>query len=98
MIELHVTFANAVDAARMARAALKACANIVDGVRSLYWWQGAIEEEDETLAIFKTSEAKADALEALIAEHHPYDTPAIIRHTAVTANQDYARWVEKETA
>ncbi len=102
MIEFHVTFADAEDAGRVARAALEArhaaCANIVNGVRSLYWWQGRIEEDAEALVIFKTSEARAESLEALIVAHHPYDTPAIVRHTAVTANEEYARWVEKETA
>ena len=101
MIELHVTYASAEEARAHARAVVEArhaaCANIIGTVHSLYRWKGAIEEEDETLVIFKTSEDKAASAEAFIAERHPYETPAIIRHTAVGANDDYARWVEEET-
>ncbi|MCV0395193.1 MAG: divalent-cation tolerance protein CutA [Rhizobiaceae bacterium] len=102
MIELHVTYADGAEARRLARAVVEArhaaCANIVENVSSIYRWEGAIEEETETLVIFKTSEARAAAAEAFIAENHPYDVPAIIRHTAVEVNDDYARWVEEETA
>jgi periplasmic divalent cation tolerance protein len=102
MIELHVTYGSAGEARAQARAVIEArqaaCANIIGTVCSLYWWKGEVEEEDETLVIFKTSDAKANSAEAFIAEHHPYDTPAIIRHTAVGANDDYARWVDEETA
>lgn len=78
-------------------ARLAACANIIPSVRSLYWWNGKIEDETETLAIFKTSNEQADALAAFIAEHHPYETPAIIRHDNVSANRDYEAWVDAET-
>ena len=102
MIELHVTYDSEADARAQARRVIEArqaaCANIIGTVRSLYWWKGRIEEEDETLVIFKTSEAKAASAEAFIAEHHPYETPAIIRHDGVGANDGYARWVEEETA
>ena len=102
MIELHVTYGSEAEARAQARRVIEArqaaCANIIGTVRSLYWWKGAIEEEDETLVIFKTSEAKAAAAEAFIAENHPYETPAVIRHANVGANDSYARWVEEETA
>ena len=102
MIEFHVTFSDMVSAREMAHAVvearLAACANLVPGMVSLYWWEGYITQESEILAVFKTSEKKADMLEAFLLENHPYDTPAIIRHTAVVANPDYESWVETETA
>lgn len=101
MIDFHVTFESAEDARRLARAALQArlaaCVNIVEGVSSLYWWQDTIEEEAEVLAIFKTSAARADQLATFLAENHPYDTPAILRHGNIIANDDFERWVEEET-
>lgn len=102
MIELHVTYSSEAEARAQARKVVEArqaaCANIIGTVRSLYRWKGEIEEEDETLVIYKTSDRKAGAAVAFIAEHHPYETPAIIRHEAVGANESYARWVEEETA
>lgn len=101
MIELHVTFGDPQSAAAVARKALEArlaaCANILPDIRSLYWWNGQITEEAETLMIFKTSETKASELAALVAENHPYDVPAIIRHDHVTATDDYLAWVDVET-
>lgn len=101
MIELHVTCENEQAAAELAQATIQArlaaCANIVGEVRSLYRWKGTVEDERETLMILKTSDEKADAAEAFIAERHAYETPAIIRHHAVDANEDYARWVDEET-
>ena len=102
MIEFHVTFSDMVSAREVAHAAvdarLAACANLVPGIISLYWWEGHITQENETLAVFKTSEKKADTLEAFLVKRHPYGIPAVIRHSAVSANPDYADWIEAETA
>lgn len=101
MIELHVTFGDEDSAVALARKALEArlaaCASILPGLRSLYRWNGAVNDEAETLMILKTSEARAEELSRLIAENHPYETPAIIRHDNVTANPDYLSWIAGET-
>lgn len=101
MIEFHVTYSAMEDAEAAAREALEmrlaACANIVSGVRSLYRWQGAIEDESEILVIFKTARDRAGELADFLEVSHPYDTPAIIRHDGVTANADYERWIDEET-
>ncbi|MGF1609196.1 MAG: divalent-cation tolerance protein CutA [Kiloniellales bacterium] len=101
MIEFHVTYASEDDAAqsaaRMIEERLAACANIIPQIRSLYRWQGRIEDEYETLAIYKTSEEKAEQLAIQLAATHPYDTPAIIRHDNVTANSAYEDWIREET-
>lgn len=100
MIELHVTFASAEEAASLGRRAvekrLAACVNILPGIRSVYAWQGEIEDESEVLALFKTADDRAEALETFLGEHHPYDTPAIIRHNA-RATAAYEKWLAAET-
>jgi Uncharacterized protein involved in tolerance to divalent cations len=101
MIELHVTFADMESARALSRRAvearLAACANILPGVTSIYRWQGRIEEETETLAILKTSDEQAGALARFVADNHPYETPAIVRHENVTANESYLDWIAAET-
>src|SRR2546427_4806156 len=57
---------------------LVACANLVPKIESHYWWQGKIESSAEALIIFKTTKAKLKALEKLVLEKHPYDTPQFI--------------------
>src|SRR4051794_12139572 len=66
-------------ARRLAQAALKgrlvACANLVTGIESHYWWQGKIERGAEVLLLFKTTRNRLKALEELLVQIHPYDTP-----------------------
>ncbi len=101
MIEIHVMTHSRDTALALAHEVLQqrlaACANIVDQVTSLYWWEGQVAHEKESLVIFKTSEARADALTAFVKDNHQYDLPAIIRHDQVTPTEEYARWVEEET-
>lgn len=101
MIEFHVTYAGMQDAEEAAREVLDmrlaACVNILPGVRSIYRWQDRIEDAVEVLAIFKTSSQRSAELADFLEVSHPYDTPAIIRHEQVTANRDYAGWIEEET-
>ncbi len=59
-------------------ARLVACANLVPNIESLYWWKDKLELSVEVLIIFKTTRAKLQALEKLIVENHPYDTPEFI--------------------
>ena len=101
MIEIHVTTHSRDTALKLAQDVLAerlaACANIIDEVTSLYWWEGQIAHERESLVIFKTSETRADALTAFVTDNHDYDLPAIIRHDQVKPTDAYARWVEEET-
>ncbi|OXT02036.1 hypothetical protein B7H23_03645 [Notoacmeibacter marinus] len=101
MIEVHVTTHSRDTALKLAKDALgerlAACANIVDQITSLYWWEGQIEHDKESLVIFKTSKARADELTAFIIANHGYDLPAIIRHEEVIPTPEYRRWVHQET-
>lgn len=76
---------------------LAACVNLLAPCRSIYHWQGAVEEAEEVPALFKTAADKAELLAARIAALHSYDVPAIavwpIAHTALS----YADWVRTET-
>jgi len=74
-----------------------ACANVQSPCLSLYRWKGEAERSEETPVIFKTSLARQGALMAEIAAAHDYELPAISSWTAATTD-DYAEWVEAETA
>jgi len=83
-------------ARRLARAALKrrlvACANLVPGIESHYWWQGKIEKGAEVLLIFKTTARRLKALENLVRAEHPYDTPEFIVLRVSAGNRRYLDW------
>ena len=96
------TFPDAETAARSARTLVEenlvACANVLPGVRSIYRWQGKIEEAGETIVFFKTTLAIFPACEARLRELHPYDVPEIIALPITSGLPAYLRWVEENCA
>ncbi|MDQ0326885.1 periplasmic divalent cation tolerance protein [Rhodopseudomonas julia] len=77
---------------------LAACANILPTMVSVYRWQGAIEDEEETVLILKTPPEREAELRRLIEARHPYDVPAILTLAAVRVNTPYLEWAQAETA
>ncbi len=75
---------------------LAACVNIVGEVESIYWWQGRVEEDKESLLIIKT---RLDALQRLMEEVrriHPYQVPEVIAIPIIAGLEDYLEWLENE--
>lgn len=76
---------------------LVACANLLPGCRSLYLWQGAFEEADETLVLFKTTRNRYRAFEERLRALHPYELPEIVALSPDAVLPAYAAWVIGET-
>jgi uncharacterized protein with PIN domain/uncharacterized protein involved in tolerance to divalent cations len=73
---------------------LVACANILPGIRSIYRWQDAVEDDPEVLMVMKTVEECADAVVARVVELHSYDVPEVIVLPVEHGNGPYLDWVE----
>ena len=101
IVSVYAVFADDAEAARIGRdmieAGLAACVNILSPCRSLYRWQGGIEEAQEVPAIFKTAAATTDALIAAIVAAHSYDVPAVVAWPIAAAHPAYREWVEAES-
>ncbi len=80
-------------AAAALHARLAACANLLPGVESHYWWQGKLERGNETLILFKTTLSSLKPLEKLILAKHPYDTPEFVALPAEMVTEKYLRWI-----
>ena len=76
---------------------LIACANLLKGVRSLYWWEGKIKSDAETMIVMKTPASKINALMRRVRELHSYTTPEILALAVQEANPAYVAWVAKAT-
>ncbi len=74
---------------------LAACVNVIDGLSSVYYWQGKIEEDNEVLLIIKTREENYEKLEKFIKENHPYTVPEIIAMPVIKGSQDYLNWIDE---
>ena len=89
-------------ARKLARAALErkliACATILPGVESHYWWQHQLETSKECLLMLKTRRTALQNLERLLLELHPYDTPEIIALPLTAGTERYLDWLRRETA
>ncbi|MEV6396740.1 divalent-cation tolerance protein CutA [Streptomyces sp. NPDC051907] len=78
-------------------ARLAACAQISAPVVSVYRWQDAVETAQEWQVLFKTTQARYDALEAHLVAAHDYDTPEIIATPVVRGSAAYLAWVDAES-
>lgn len=76
---------------------LVACINVLPQVRSVFRWEGKVEDEPEVLALLKTTSQAVDALSKRIAELHPYDCPEVIAAPIVAGHAPYLSWVHDET-
>jgi len=76
---------------------LCACVNIIGGVRSLYWWEGKIQDDSEALLIIKTSEAVLEDLIGEVKRVHSYSVPEVVALPVENGNDAYLLWVTKET-
>lgn len=100
-VVILVTAPDAGVAARIGREILAkhliACANIIPGIRSLYWWKGQLEESDEVLMLLKGRRADVAAIAEQIRALHPYDVPEVIATEVVGGLDVYLEWIGAET-
>jgi periplasmic divalent cation tolerance protein len=77
---------------------LAACGHVVDPIRSIYRWQGAVHDEREARVALHTRRALVDAIVARAGELHPYDVPCVIALPLVAGNPAYLQWLATETS
>ena len=99
---IYMTTETAAEAERIGRALvaerLAACVNIVDGMRSMYWWEGEVKESGETILIAKTRTALVERLTARVGELHSYDCPCVVSLAIEGGNPAFLDWIDAETA
>jgi periplasmic divalent cation tolerance protein len=76
---------------------LAACVNVLPAVRSIYQWEGKVEEASEVTMLIKSTPSGYADLEAAIREAHPYDVPEIIAVPVTAGLPAYLNWVVSET-
>jgi periplasmic divalent cation tolerance protein len=90
------------EATRIARALvenrLAGCVNIIKDIRSIYNWQGKIEDEKEVLLIAKTRKRLFKRLVKKVKELHSFTVPEIIAMPIVEGSTEYLKWLKEVTA
>lgn len=92
-----VTAPSADKAAELARTLveeqLAACGNVLPALRSIYRWEGKIQDEPEALLILKTRANLFEALRERIVALHPYQVPEVLRLDVAAGHLPYLRWI-----
>ena len=98
---VYITTPDKADALRIGRLLVEerlcACVNVLDGMTSVYHWQGAVEESSEAVLIGKTRSELVDRVIARVQELHSYDCPCVVSWPMEAGNADYLRWLRDET-
>lgn len=98
---VYATAANLEDAQTIAKALVTeqfvACANIIEGMRSIYRWKGEIQEDQEVVIILKTQARRVDDVILRVKELHTYECPCVIAFDISNGNPDYLTWIFNET-
>lgn len=74
---------------------LAACVNIQPQVRSIYRWQGRVEESAEHLLFIKTAAARYQELQDVIQANHPYELPEVMAVPIVAGSSEYLSWIHQ---
>ncbi|MBI2252509.1 MAG: divalent-cation tolerance protein CutA [Armatimonadetes bacterium] len=82
-------------AAALLKVKLAACINLLNHVRSIYWWKNKIETSKEVLMIIKAEKTKFKSIMKKIKENHSYSVPEIISLPIVQGNKEYLKWISK---
>ena len=99
---VYITCKDQEQAAQIGRALvaerLAACANIIDPMRSFYWWDGQIQDDQECVLIAKTRADRMEALVDRVRALHSYEVPCVVGLPIEAGNPDYLNWVAEEAA
>jgi len=100
VVSVHATLPASADVEALARELVElrlvACVNILPGVRSIYRWQGALEQAAEQLLLIKTTRAQLPALELALLERHPDDVPCLLVQNVEAAHAPYLEWLRAQ--
>jgi periplasmic divalent cation tolerance protein len=100
-IIVFITASNREEAAKIAKTLveekLAGCVNIISNIRSIYSWQGKVEDEKEVLMIAKSRKRLFNTLEKKVKELHSYAVPEIIAMPVVEGSADYLKWLRDVT-
>ena len=100
-IIILVTAGSEVEAEKIARALveerLAACVNIINPIRSIYRWEGKVQDDREWLLVMKTQATRFSAIETRVKTLHSYQVPEVIALPIVAGSDKYLEWLKSET-
>ena len=97
---IYVTASSKSEAITLGQSAVKsrqaACANVLGDSTSIYWWEGEIQTDTETILILKTTSDKLEDLISNLKKIHSYECPCVIAIEIKNGNSDFLNWISHE--
>lgn len=72
---------------------LAACVNIIDNMKSIYFWEGELQHDNEVIMIVKTIESNVPSLIEKVKSLHSYDCPCIVSLPVLDGNTSFMQWI-----
>ena len=76
---------------------LAACVNILPPIKSFFFWEGAVQAEEEVLLVGKTKTRLMGEVTDMVIQHHSYDLPCVVSWELDDGNQTFLQWIGSET-
>lgn len=97
-IVVFVTAKDEAEAGKIAEGLIQrkliACANIVSGIKSVFWWEGKVDRAQECLLILKSQRKFFPKIAETVRTLHSYDVPEIIALPIVEVAKPYLDWMK----
>ena len=98
---VYITCRNKSEAKRVGeiliQSRLAACVNIIDEMRSMFWWEGKIAQDEETILLAKTQVGLVGQLTEKVRSVHSDECPCVLAIPIIDGNPDFLRWIQTET-
>ncbi|MDY9924182.1 divalent-cation tolerance protein CutA [Methanobacterium sp.] len=95
---VYITASGVEEAKKIAKTILEerlvACANIISNMESIYWWEGNLEEDVESILLVKTRSELVDKVIDRVKEIHSYQTPCALEIQIKSGSKDYLDWLD----
>ncbi|HOI40586.1 MAG TPA: divalent-cation tolerance protein CutA [Methanobacterium sp.] len=95
---VYITTSGVEEAKKIAKNLLEekiiACANIIPEMESIYWWEGDLEEDVESVLLVKTNSQLVDKVIDRVREIHSYQTPCALEIQIKKGSKEYLDWLE----
>jgi periplasmic divalent cation tolerance protein len=77
---------------------LVACGQHFAPIRSIYRWDGAIQDDTELRVALHTRASLVQQVIERTRKAHPYDVPCVLAFAVETGNSEYVKWVMEQTS
>ncbi len=100
-IVVLITASSQQEAEKIGRALVEdrliACANIISGVHSIFFWEGKTQDEQESLLVCKSRQVLLPQVAERVKALHSYSVPEVIALPILGGSSDYLAWLNETT-